>query len=161
ARVYKAIQEVDNQLIAVKTVKVHIPARFPGRDLALFEEESMFTGICAFIVDDAYAVSTVPAMMRTEPTLTNTVTVGDEDYLELTYEPGARIVTNLNLVKVDSLLYKIYDEIIAKGRVPWYLGYEDLGRIFEHSVYHAGESVGPNPAIMEIDRKSTRLNSSH
>lgn len=151
-KVYSYIQETEaGELVAIKPVKVIIPARFPEYDLAIFEEEINFLGICAFLVEDKYyAVSLVPAMMRTEPSLINNIRIDDVDYIEMSYDPGARIIANLNLVKVDSLLYRIYDEMIAKGRVPWYLGYEDLGRLFEHSSYHAGERVGSSPAIFEM-----------
>lgn len=151
-KVYGHIRETDaGELVALKPVKVLIPARFPEYDLAIFEEEINILGICAFVVEDKYyAVSLVPAMMRTEPTLINNIRISDVDYIELSYDPGSRIIANLNLVKVDSLLYRIYDEMIAKGRVPWYLGYEDLGRLFENSHYHAGERVGSSPAIFEM-----------
>lgn len=151
-KVYAHLKETDgNELVAIKPVKVLIPARFPEYDLAIFEEEITILGMCAFVVEDKYyAVSMIPAMMRTEPTLINNIRIGDVDYIELSYDPGARVIANLNLVKVDSLLYRIYDEMIAKGRVPWYIGYEDLGRLFEHSKYHAGERVGSSPAIFEM-----------
>ncbi len=151
-KVYTYIKETEaGELVAIKPMKVLIPARFPEYDLAIFEEEITILGICAFVVEDKYyAVSLVPAMMRTEPSLINNIRIDDVDYIELSYDPGSRIIANLNLVKVDSLLYRIYDEMIAKGRVPWYLGYEDLGRLFEHSNYHAGERVGSSPAIFEM-----------
>lgn len=152
AKVYAVLKETDdNEMVALKSLKVYIPARYPEHDLAIFEDEITVLGICAFVVDDRYyAVSRVPAMMRTEPTLVNTVNIDDVDYIEMTYEPGARVIANLNLVKVDSLMYKIYDEMVAKGRVPWYLGYEDLGKLFEHSEYYSGVRVGSNPAVFEM-----------
>jgi len=154
-RVYKAFTATDNnELVALREMKVMIPARFPQRDLANFEEETSFVGIAAFIVEEGgkkyYGLSCVPAYMRSEPSLVNTVNVDDVDYIEMTYEPGALIVANLNLVKIDNLMYRIYDELIAKGRVPWYMSYADLGQLFANAPYHAGVKVGANPAIMEM-----------
>lgn len=152
SRVNAVLKKTDNnELVCTRPMKVHIPARFPERDLAVIESEISFVGICAMIVDDRYyGVSKINAFMRTEPALINSVSVNDVDYIEFSYDAGARVVANLNLVKVDNLLYRIYDEFIAKGRVPWYMGYQDMGGLFETSVYHAGASVGANPAVMEM-----------
>lgn len=151
-RVYAVLQKTDsNELICTKPLKIHIPARFPERGLGKIEDEVSFVGICAFIVEDKYyAVSTVNAFMRTEPTLINTVNVDDVDYIEFSYDPGSRVVANLNLVKIDNLLYRINDDLIAKGRVPWYLSYTDLGSLFSTAQYHAGVRLGANPAIIEM-----------
>lgn len=151
-RVYAAIKATTaNELVAIKSIKVYIPARYKQADMAIFETENTFVGICAMVVDDRYyAVSCVTAFMRTEPTAINDVIIDDNEYIEMTYEPGARIITNLNLVKVDNLLYRIYDEFISKGRVPWFLGYEDLGKLFADSEYYAGPKIGSNPQILEM-----------
>lgn len=152
SKVYAVLKETEQEeLIATKPIKVYIPARYPEHDLAIFENEITFLGVCAFVVDDKYyGVSVVPAMMRSEPTLVNTVNIDDVDYIEMTYDPGALVIANLKLVKIDNLMYRIYDELVAKGRVPWYLGYEDLGKLFEHSKYHAGVRIGSNPAVFEM-----------
>lgn len=152
ARVYAAVSTAGgNELVAVKTVKVYIPSRYKQADMAIFENENTFVGIFAMVVDDKYyAVSCVTAFMRTEPSAINDVVIDDNEYIEMTYEPGARIISNLNLVKVDSLLYRIYDEFISKGRVPWFMGYEDLGKLFADTKYYSGVKVGSNPQIMEM-----------
>jgi hypothetical protein len=47
-------------------------------------------------------------------------------------------------------VYKIYDEIISKGRVPWYLGYLELWKIFDTALYHAGANIGANQEVTEL-----------
>lgn len=152
ARVHKALEETaERSIVALKPVKMYIPARFPQRDLAIFEDEITLVGICAITLDDTYFMSAmICAPIRTEPTLVNTVVIDDVEYLELQYEPGDRVIASLDLVKIDNLMYRIYDEIIAKGRVPWYIGYDELGRLFDTAKKHAGVTVGSTPAVMEI-----------
>lgn len=152
ARVHKALDETaERSVVCNRPVKMYIPARFPQRDLAVFEDEIVLVGICAIVLDDVYFMSSmICAPIRTEPTLVNTVVIDDVEYLELQYEPGDRVISSLDLVKIDNLMYRIYDEIIAKGRVPWYLNYDDLGKLFNTSRKHAGVTVGSTPAVMEI-----------
>ncbi len=152
ARVHKALERTDEgSFVALKPLKVYIPARFPQRDLATFEDEITFTGICAIVLDDTYFMaSKICAPIRSEPSLVNTTVIDDVEYIEMQYEPGDRVICSENLVMIDNLLYRIYDEIIAKGRVPWYITYAELGGIFQTSLKHAGVRVGKTPTVMEI-----------
>lgn len=152
AKVHKAIEKTaEGSFVALKPVKVYIPARFPQRDLATFEEEITFVGICAIVVDDTYyAASKICAPFRSEPTLVSTLVIDDVEYIEMHYEKGDRVICSEDLVKIDNLLYRIYDEIIAKGRVPWYMSYQEIGGLFGTSLKHAGVRVGKTPTVMEI-----------
>ncbi|MNP88992.1 hypothetical protein D3C85_13860 [compost metagenome] len=152
ARIHKAIERTaEGSFMALKPVKVYIPARFPQRDLAVFEDEITFVGICAIVLDDTYyAASRICAPIRSEPSLVNTAVIDEVEYIEMHYEPGDRVIASEELVMIDNLLYRIYDEIIAKGRVPWYLSYNELGGIFDSSYKHAGVRIGKTPTVMEI-----------
>lgn len=152
ARVHKALEETeDGSIVCIKPVKMYIPARFPQRDLATFAEEITLTGICAITLDDKYYMSAmICAPIRTEPSLNSSVIIDDVEYIELHYEPGDRVICSLDLVMIDNLLYRIYDELLAKGRVPWYISYEDLGNLFTTSLKHAGVQIGATPAVLEI-----------
>lgn len=152
ARVHKAIERtVEGSFVALKPVKVYIPARFPQRDLAVFEDEITFVGICAIVVDDKYyAASRICAPLRSEPSLVSSAVIDDVEYIEMHYEPGDRVICSEDLVMIDNLLYRIYDEIIAKGRVPWYMSYHEIGGLFETSRKHAGVRIGKTPTVMEI-----------
>lgn len=141
----------ERSYVALKPLKVYIPARFPQRDLADFSNEITFVGICAIVLDDTYyAASKICAPLRSEPTLVNTVTIDDVEYIEMSYEVGDRVICSKDLVMIDNLLYRIYDEIIAKGRVPWYMSYPEIGGVFQTSLKHAGVRIGKTPTVMEI-----------
>lgn len=152
SKVSKAWQETEEgSVIALKPLKVYIPARFPQRELAIFEEEITFTGICAVVLDDTYYMSSmICAPIRTEPSMIGSQVIDDVEYIEMHYEPGDRVICSLDLVMIDNLLYRIYDEVIAKGRVPWYMSYPEIGSIFMSAFKHTGVRIGKTPTIMEI-----------
>jgi hypothetical protein len=152
SKVYSAFKETENgELVALRPLKVYIPARFVQADMAKFETENTFVGISAFVVDDKYyAVSCVPSFMRTEPSTINDIIIDDVEYIEMAFDAGARIVTNTNLVKVDNLPYRLYDEFISKGRVPWFMNYEDMGKLFSDCLYYNNTKIGNNPQILEM-----------
>lgn len=151
-RIHACLKELpDNSLVALKRLRLYIPTRFEERDLAIISNEILICGIFALVNDDNfYCISTVNAMIRISPTVINTVKIEGESYYEFIFEPGSTVIPNLDLLKDDVVTYYIFDEFFAKGRVPWYIGYDDLGSIFDTSSKHAGVSFGNNREIIEL-----------
>lgn len=152
AKVQACLKELpDGRLVTTKLTRIYIPARFAERGLAEIGIETHIVGIYAISVEDTfYGISMVNAMMRIEPTSTMKVVIDEEEYYQFTFEPGSTVLPSVHLVKMDTLVYKIYDEIIAKGRVPWYLGYTELGKLFDTARKHAGANIGSNHGVTEL-----------
>lgn len=151
ATVLASLHEMeDNSLVTSKTCKLYIPSRFAERGLASLGADTYVAGICAFVIEDRYGIMMVNAMMRIEPSEINRVMVGEDEYLEFMFVPGSKVISNLNLAKADTLVYKVYDEIISKARVPWYLTYFDLAKIFDTAQKHAGANIGAIKEVTEL-----------
>lgn len=148
--VYKAHEKVDRQIIAKDVLKMYIPQRYESRDFLVLEDEITVLGYTAWVYKDFYAVTKIPGFFRTEPSLINNVLIDGEEYIEFTYNSGDAIVANIAVVKIDNLMYRIFDELIAKGKIPWYLDYNDVLTLYEYSDYHAGVTLGSTRAPMEI-----------
>lgn len=151
-KVRDCLKELDDgSLIALKPLRIYIPTRFAERNLASVGIETNIVGICATVTEDNfYSVSLINAMWRIEPSATTKLMIGDDEYFEFYFEPGSKVIATLQLVKTDTLVYRIYDEIVSKARVPWYINYMDFGRIFDTAQYHAGANVGENVAMREM-----------
>lgn len=150
--VHKALTILkDGSIITSKGCKIYIPERFVEKQLAIIGAETYVVGIFAIVVEDKfYGVSTTNAMMRVTPTTISTVKFDQDSYLEFSFDPGSIVIATTQLIKSDTLVYYIFDEFIAKGRIPWYIGYEDLGRLFDSADRHAGVSLGANHSILEM-----------
>jgi hypothetical protein len=119
--------------------------------LAYIGIETQIVGIAAVVTDDKfYGVMMVNAMTRIEPVSTVRIMIEDEEYFEFVFPPGSTVISSTSLVKTDTLVYRIYDEIISKGRVPWYLSYIKLSEIFDTASYHAGANIGKNHEVTEL-----------
>lgn len=136
--------------ITQKGCSVLMPARYRDAGLTKIGAETYVLGMVAYVVGNQYSVMRIPAMFRTEPGQVNTVTIEEEAYLEFTYEPGDVVIANKDIVQDDALLYEIYDEFFAKGHIPWYFNYYDIGSIFEHAQYYTGVKLGANHAVLEM-----------
>ena len=149
--VYGSFKEIGNKVYATKPTRIYVPARYLDRGLAETGTETYIVGIFAMSIDDkVYGTNIVNAMMQIEPTSFSTVLYNDEEYIEFYFEPGSLIFFNTELVKSDTLVYKIYDEIISKGNIPWYLDYIKLAHIFETAPSHANANIGRNREIVEL-----------
>lgn len=152
SKVHAALSEQpDGSVLAGRELRIYIPARFAEKQLARIEEETYIVGIFAMVVDDKfYAVSRVNAMMRIKPTTTATVKFDGDSYLEFRFPAGSTVIADTKLIRDDTLVYKIFNEIISKGRVPWYLNYEDLGKLFETAESHSNVRFTSVHAILEM-----------
>lgn len=149
--VQKALKKSGNSLVATKRCKIYIPESYIGNFLGAMEDDIRIVGIHAIVVDDKYyAVNNTPAMMTVEPSATSIVEVEMVKYMELTFEPGDLVYANLDLVKLNTLIFRIFDNFIAKGKVPWYFSYDDLGQLMLLAKKHGGANLGVEAAILEL-----------
>jgi hypothetical protein len=87
-------------------------------------------------------------MMRITPTSTTKVLIDDEPYLCFKFDPGSVVCPDTALPKLNVLVYAIFDLFFAKGKVPWFLEYNDLVSIFDSAKEFAGTSVGSQPEVV-------------
>lgn len=145
----KLKQREDGAVYTTVPCRIQIPQRYLERHLASIGSEVYILGFFAIIMDDVYAVNTTAAMMRITPSSTETIDVNGTAYVEFHFEKGDRVFYTTELVKNDTLTYYIYDELVAKGRVPWYFNYFDLAKLFNTAELHAGINLG-NRAIIDL-----------
>lgn len=152
-KVHAALYKSDQgQILTRRACKILIPERYTEKGLATIGADIFIVGIFAIVIDDTvYGVSKTNAMMQIKPSIISTVKFDGDHYLQFDFEPGSVVIETTQLVKDDSLVYRIFDEHISKGKIPWYLDYQkDLGGLFDSSGYHAGLDFGANHVILEM-----------
>lgn len=151
-RVHAALRELENStLVTTRPTKIYIPVRYAERGLAEIGAEIYICGIFAMVVDGIYlSVSLTNAMMRITPTAMLKVKIEGDDYYEFSFDPGATVVANLDLVKIDTLVYRIFDEFFSKGRIPWFIGYDELGKLFNTAKAYANANLGSAQEVMDM-----------
>ena len=150
SKVKEALKEVDDTLIATKPMKIYFPEHYFNFELAAVDSSIKICAINGMVVDNYYAVNKACALMQTEPSSTSKVEIDHMKYMEYSYEKGSKVMANLNLVKMSTLVYRIYVDVIAKGKVPWYLNYSDIITLFDTSILHAGANLRTNAALLSL-----------
>lgn len=141
----------NNQIITLQDCKIQIPVRFVQKGLAQVGIDTYAYGIYAIILaDGTYAVSSVTAMIKLKPNKILTTTIDDVLYYEFYFDAGSVVIDNTVLVKKDTSIYDVLDEFIFSGNIPWYINYEDLGKIFDSAKKYANSNVGQSYEISEL-----------
>lgn len=141
----------DGSVVTSKSCVIYIPKQFEEKQLANISADVYIVGIFAMVVDNEYfSISLTNAMMGISPTSISTVKFDEDSYLEFYFAPGSVVFTNIKLIRDDSLVYKIFDQIVAKGHVPWYLGYEDMAKLFSSADKFAGVDFNKSHSILEM-----------
>lgn len=148
--VKQAIKQQGDTLVAVKELHIVIPYRFVPAKLAFVGSHISTIGYFAVVSGDDYAVMSVCAMIDLTPSSTSIVKIEDEDYFVFSFDKGSVVCPNINLVIDDKNSYNTYNEFIAKGKVPWYLNYEDMGKILSTAHNYAGIELSGTNAPLEL-----------
>ena len=144
-------KQADNTVITNRGCKIYIPARFAERNLADLGVDNYIVGMFAMTVDDTYySFCNINALIQITPDSVNKINIEGEDYLEFVFMKGSTVIKNTFLVMNDVLVFRIYDEFMSKGNIPWYMNYEDAGKMFETAGKHGGTSVGSSPEVVEM-----------
>lgn len=145
------LEQLGDKVVTRTGCKIHIPVHYQESSLLQIGAENYILGIFVLIVDDrTYAVNSAITMLRIDPTFMTTVKYDNTDYYEFYFEPGSVVFDNTKTVVNDVVAYYVYDEFVAKGRIPWYMTYDDMGKLFASSSRYAGISIGANRAVMEM-----------
>lgn len=148
----KALKEMpDGSMTTLEKCRIQIPARWNDRFLATVGAETFVLGIMAIIINDThYAVSNVCAQFRLNPDRVSRVMVEDEEYYDFYFEKGSKVFESVNLLKQDTLVYYLFDEIITKGNIPWYMTYNDLGKMLDSTIYYTDTRLAENCEMNEL-----------
>lgn len=149
AVVVAALKELpDGSIATTKACKIHVPETFRSKQLLTMGRDTLSMGFFSVILDSGeYGVYTIPSMIPLNPAETVTTTIDEREYYEFRFQPGQVVIKSTDLVKDNILLYYLVEEITARGRIPWYYTYEDLGEFFNLMLKYTGSNLVLTPAV--------------
>jgi hypothetical protein len=139
------------ELVTTVPCKIQVPIRYAELGLAEIGIDTFTYGIYALIMEDSYyAVSNITAMINIDPYKIIEEKVGGVEYHSFYFEPNTVMIKNLNVVLRNSFIYKILKEFYFQGKIPWYLNYEDLAKIFDTANDYAGSHIANRYEVIEM-----------
>lgn len=129
-------------------LKIYLPKRYKSQGLCASGDDSVHAlGIFGLVSGDRYAKVIVNAMVELMPFDDTEETVDEEEYVVYHFLKDSVVYKTIDLVKVNTIVYSIYNEFITSARVPWYFDFEDVARLFVSSKRHADAYLADNVII--------------
>ena len=151
SKVHAALKEHQGKVIAVKPVSILIPAKYKEQDLVRIDVTISIVGVWCMVVDEKYyGISLTNSRMNIAPSIINRVTMLDVDYIEFKFLPGDEVFTNIELVCEPTIVYAIYNEVIGKGKTPWYISLNDMSQLLDTSDEFGMAQLGTRHSIHEM-----------
>lgn len=143
-------KRIGSEEVVTSSLRIIFPERYMDSPLAMMGETVYIVGFF-MVVDDNnnFAVSSIPAMIRTEPDRITKTTIDDVPYTTLHFDVGSRIVANTDVIIDDNLVHRVYSELLALGRIPFYYSYESATKFFLETKKYNGYELGSNPVLWE------------
>ena len=133
-----------------KKAIIEFPSWYEDKGLLEIGDRMNLYGVFAIIVDGKYAVSVIPTWLVTSPVMVKTVERDGEEYTQFIYGPGDSLIESTRAVKKDLLSYTFFEAHVVRAKMPWYLGYEDLVRVFDRLEPYAKSKLGNSYVASEL-----------
>lgn len=132
------VKNEGGQVICKSSCRVHTPVRFVERDLSRIGVRTYLFGIFPIILETGeYAVMNVCGRVEISPSRTTMVTLDEVDYYEFQFEAGDVLITTDDILQDDKIIYFVLDELVFQAKVPWYLGYDDMGKLLDSARHYS------------------------
>lgn len=145
------VKNKSDQILTKVNCKIQVPVRYSTVGLGQVGLDTYILGLFPIILESGdYTVCNVNALVELNPSKVTVVTIDDVEYHEFFFEKETVVIKNTNLVKREDLMYSIFSEFIFKGKIPWFVEYNDLGKLFDTAESHAGSRVNKNLEVIEF-----------
>lgn len=147
----QVVEQIGDTLVAKQACSIILPFRWLQAGLLEIGRASYCATVFPIVNDKGeYAVSNVCTKMEITPSSIEVIKHEGSEHYVFVFDKGAIIAPDINLVVDDVFSYLVYDEIIQKAKAPWFLNYDDVGRVMATSKSHSGVNLADTNAIFEL-----------
>lgn len=138
-------------VIAKANLHLQLPVRFKEIGLAQVGATTYVFGLLAIILETGqYALMNVNAYWELGSAAVDTEEIDGTEYYNFHFKKGDVVFRTKELVCRPELVFKAIDEFVFKGKIPWYVEYDDMGKLFDTAKEHAATSADILPSVMEF-----------
>lgn len=149
--VFKSLKVVGNSVLCSQDTVIQLPKRFEDKRLIVFGDFLEIIGSFAIVLENnTFAFWNILTMYRTKPNRISIVKHGKEEYYNLFYSKGDKIIDSLETMVNGDVVYELLNLYYFQGKVPWYIKYDMLDEVFTTAGEYAGVHIDKNLEILEL-----------
>lgn len=151
-RVYAALKfDKNNRVFCSEELTIQVPTRFMDVDLgSIGYETKVYANFPMILNSGEYATINLCCYVELTPSKTTKVTIDEVDYFEFFFEANTQVIKSDLVSREDGIIFRILNELVFKGKVPWYMSYEDHAALLDTADTHADAKVNNVPELMEM-----------
>lgn len=141
----------DKWIFTGKKLEIYIPKIYQERGLLVLGEIATTLGIFQLRINDTFC-ATMLILARIQIEFLNESTVIEQGiaYTVLTLEKDSVFIVNSNIVKDGNVIYEVFITFLALGKIPPFITYDKIQRLFDNDGEHCGVPLGINHSIFEM-----------
>ena len=140
----------DNTTRVKQECRIFIPADYADKGLASIGTDTYVLGIFPIVCNGKFSTMICNAMVRIDPALMNRVNLAGNDYIEFVFPKDSIIFLANNVVRNNTLTYKIFEYYHSSAKVPWFVTYNQMSRLYESAKDYADANIGSNHETDEL-----------
>jgi len=147
----KYFDKIDKQLVVNSDIRVVYPDRYNNINLSIMGSSTRVVSIFAILDSkNNYAVSNLPIFINLTPSKIDDAMIDGVLYKVLYFDKDTVYTDNVDLMLDNRFLYDLFNEFYIQGKIPWYMGYDDVINIFKYTSKYANSSMGNFPLGSEV-----------
>lgn len=142
----------DGRVVALKPIAIMFPETYLEKSLCKYRDNIECLGVFALLDPESntYAVFNIPAMVYLPMTDIKTVMINDVAYKVLEFSKHQTILNSDAVISNTKISYWIYDYFIALARVPWFMSYLDVLRLYRQDSRYLGALLSNSTQIIDM-----------
>jgi len=139
------------QVICRQPCTIQVPKTYFDSGLGQLGVDTKIYGLFPVILEDGqYSLVNTTAMFSISPSATTIRTVDEIEYYEFYFAKDTVVWKTTGLLSDAKLIYEVFQAFFFMGRVPWYVSYDDHGRVLDTAPTFAGFGAVKNPEVVEF-----------
>lgn len=133
-----------DRVVTTAPLSIYIPSRWRSRKMLYIGDSIKAVGLFMITSGGKYAVNSACTLIEIGNTTVAKEDVEGVEHFRFDYEAGDTVFPNTNTVVDGNNLFRIYDELFQKGKVPAWYHYNDLLDVFNTAQSLAGVKLSAN-----------------
>lgn len=141
----------NGSLVTTTGCQIVIQESFRAKQLIVMGKTVSIIGFFAIVNNEGnFAINTVPGMLEIQPGEIKVIEYGGRSYYEFSFAPNSVVFKSTQTVKNNKLLYDLFEEILARGRIPFFYNYMTLSDFFKYTEEYTGTKLVATPTVGEM-----------